>query len=58
MNFDGILPWLQAQLSAVVANLGDVVANHPEPARSTVIYTLVTLALAMAVLKIVKGVSK
>lgn len=58
MNLDGILPWLQAQLSAVIANLGAVAANHSEPARSTVIYTLVTVALAMAVLKIVKAVGK
>lgn len=58
MNFDGILPWLQALPSALIANFGDVTANRPEAARSTVIYTLVTLALAMAVLKIVKGVSK
>jgi hypothetical protein len=58
MNFDGILTWLHTQISALLANLGDMVANHPEPARSTVIYTVVTVALAWAVVKIGKAVSK
>jgi hypothetical protein len=58
MNFDGILAWLHTQMSALLANLGDMVANHPEPARSTVIYTVVTVALAWAVVKIIKAVSK
>lgn len=58
MNFDAILAWLHTQLSALLANLGDMVANHPEPARSTVIYTVVTVALAWAIVKIVKAVGK
>ena len=58
MNLDGILPWLQTLPSALLANFGDVTANHPEPARSTVLYTLLTLVIALGVVKIVKGVSK
>lgn len=58
MNFDGILAWLHMQLSAVLANLGDVVANRPEAARSTVLYTLVTVGLVMAIVKVAKKVSK
>lgn len=58
MNFAGILAWLHTQLSAVLANLGDVVANRPEAARSTVLYTLVTVGLALAALKFTKKVSK
>jgi hypothetical protein len=58
VNFDAILAWLHTQLSALLANLGDMVANHPEPARSTVIYTVVTVALAWAIVKIVKAVGK
>lgn len=58
MNIDGILAWLHMQLSAVLANLGDVAANRPEAARSTVLYTLVTVGLALAVLKFTKKVSK
>lgn len=58
MNFDSILAWLHTLPGALLANLGDMVANHPEPARSTVIYTLVTVALAWAIFKIVKAVSK
>lgn len=58
MNLDGIIAWLQTLPSALIANFGAVAANRPEAARSTVIYTLLTIGMAWVVLKIVKGVSK
>lgn len=58
MNFDAILAWLHAQVSALLANLGDMVANRPEPARSTVIYTLVTVLVVWVIIKIAKKVGK
>ena len=51
-----ILAWLHAQGSALLANFGNVAANRPEPARQVVISTLVTAAVAWAVLKIIKKV--
>lgn len=53
-----VLAWLREQGSALVANLGAIAANHPEPAGRTVICTLATVALIWVLVKIVKKVSK
>ena len=62
---NGILDQLQQVFdlvrtqAAALWNTGSaIIANRPEPARTVVIYTLVLIALAFVVPKIVKLVSK
>jgi hypothetical protein len=50
--------WLEAQFSVIVHTITAVAANDPQPARTTVIYTLVLIFLIWAVLKIAKKASK
>lgn len=58
MNVSAALAWLQAQVTALFATVRNIVANRPEPARQVIIDVLVTLAVAVALLKIAKTVSK
>ena len=55
---NGILAWLSAQVNVAFSVVGAVASNKPAPARQVVIYTLVLIALAFIVPKIVKLVSK
>ena len=55
---NGILAWLDTQLHVAMSVLAAIVSNKPAPARQVVIYTLVLIALAFIVPKIVKLVSK
>jgi hypothetical protein len=52
------LAWLHAQGVAMVATVGDVWTNHPEPARQVIGSAAMIIALIWAALKIVKKVSK
>ena len=54
----GIPAWLDAQAHVAWSVLAAVVSNQPAPARQVVIYTLVLIALAFLVPKIIKLVSK
>ena len=61
MNFSSLSPyvhWLKAQFSAIVHTVTAVAGNDPQPARTTVIYTLVVIVVAFLLAKIVKKVSK
>lgn len=49
-----ILQWLGAQGTALLATVRDVAANSPQPARQTLISTVVLLIIAAALLKIAK----
>lgn len=53
-----ILTWLEAQANVAWSVVAAVASNKPAPARQVVIYTLVLIALAFVVPKIVKLVSK
>jgi hypothetical protein len=53
-----ILDQLLAQANAALSVVSAVASNKPAPARQVVIYTLVLIALAFVVPKIVKLVSK
>jgi hypothetical protein len=51
---NGILAWLDTQAHVAWSVLAAIVSNQPAPARQAVIYTLVLIALAFLVPKIVK----
>ena len=55
---NGILAWLNAQAHVALSVLAAIISNQPAPARQVVIYTLALAALAFAVPKIIKLVSK
>jgi len=57
-SLDPYVHWLEAQFSVIVHTITAVAANDPQPARTTVIYTLVLIFLIWAVLKIAKKASK
>jgi hypothetical protein len=57
-DFRPLLTWLHTQMTALLANIGAVTANRAEPARQSVIYTVVTIGLIWVIVKIVKKVSK
>jgi uncharacterized membrane protein len=46
-----ILHWLGAQGTALLATVKDVAANSPQPARQTLISTIVLIFVAWVVLK-------
>lgn len=50
------LAWLHAQAQAVFSTIAAVAANQPAPARQVLVYTLVPIVIAWAVLKIAKKV--
>jgi hypothetical protein len=50
--------WLGAQFAAMARTVGSLINNGTEPARQTVIYLMVIIALAYLATKIVKAVSK
>ena len=61
VNFSSLNPYvhsLQAQASAVMHTIAAVTANAPQPARTTVIYTIVLIFILLALLKITKKASK
>jgi hypothetical protein len=53
-----ILTWLHAQANIAASVVGAIISNRPAPARQVVIYTIVLIALAFVVPKIVKAVGK
>ena len=57
-NLTPYLHWLQTQASAVMHTITAVTANAPQPARTTVIYTIVLIFILLAVLKITGKASK
>jgi hypothetical protein len=57
-DLEGATLWLHAHAAALAAALGDVIANHPEPAGTVVIRTLGTVVVAWVIFKIVKKVGK
>ena len=54
----GVFAWLDIQAHVAWSVLAAIVSNQPAPARQVVIYTLVLIALAFIVPKIIKLVSK
>ena len=50
--------WLAGQVHIAWTVVTAIVSNQPAPARQVVIYTLVLIALAVVIPKIVKLVSK
>lgn len=58
VNFNSLLHSLGTQVSAVMHTVTAVAGNDPQPARTTVIYTLVVIVVAFLLAKIVKKVSK
>jgi hypothetical protein len=55
---NGFLAWLDIQAHVAWSVLAAIVSDKPAPARQVVIYTLVLIALAFIVPKIVKAVAK
>jgi hypothetical protein len=55
---NGILAWLDAQAHVALSVLSAIISNQPAPARQVVIYTLVLIAIAFVIPKIVKLVGK
>jgi hypothetical protein len=55
---NGIPHWLGTQAHVAWSVLAAIVSNQPAPARQVVIYTLVLIALAFVVPKIIKAVTK
>ena len=53
-----VLQTAKAQLAALVMTVKNLFTNTPEPARQTVISTILLIFLIWLVLKIVKKVSK
>ena len=62
MNFSSLSPyvhWLEAQFSAIVHTVTAVASNEPQPARTTVIYTVVVAVVALwLIFKIVRKARK
>jgi hypothetical protein len=54
----GVLQWLHAQATALLAVVSAAIGNKPEPARQVFIYTIVLIALAWAAPKIAKLAKK
>lgn len=55
---NGFLEWLHTQGQTLGATASAVIGNRPQPARDTVIYTLVIIGLIWAVFKIIKLIKK
>ena len=53
-----VLETSKSQLAALMVTIKDLFTNTPEPARQTVISTVLLIFLLWAVLKIVKKVGK
>ena len=61
VNFSSLTPylhWLQTQVSAVMHTIAAVTANAPQPARTTLIYTIVPIFVVLALLKIARKAGK
>jgi UPF0716 family protein affecting phage T7 exclusion len=58
VNGSAVFAWLHAQGADMVANIGDIAANRPEPARQMVFSTLMTAAAIWLILQIAKKVPK
>lgn len=54
----GILTFLHTQANALFANLGDVAADRPEPARQVLVSTVITAAVIWLFFKIAKKFGK
>ena len=55
---NGLLAWLGTQAHIAQSVVGAIISNRPAPARQVVIYTVVLIALAVIIPKVVKLVSK
>lgn len=53
-----ILHWLSVQISVVMHTVTAVIGNTSQPARTTLIYTVVLIFVLLAFLKIGKKASK
>jgi uncharacterized membrane protein YuzA (DUF378 family) len=58
VNFSSLLHTLQTQATAVMHTVTAVAGNDPQPARTTVIYTIVVIFAVWLLLKIAKKASK
>lgn len=58
VNFSSLLHTLQTQATAVMHTVTAVAANDPQPARTTVIYTIVLILIVLVLAKISKKMKK
>ena len=52
------LAWLHAQAATMIATLGNVAANRPEPARQVIVYVLALVVLTVGIPRLIKILKK
>ena len=52
------LAWLHVQAATMIATLGNIAGNRPEPARQVIVYVLALVVLTVGIPKLVKVLRK
>ena len=55
---NGILNWLQTQAAALVPTVKAIIGNSPQPARTTLVSTIILIGIGWLILKIIGAVKK